>query len=881
LASVSKVIAQSAILSLVEDAPLTPTGATFSLETKPFVDIFTAYDIPTVAGGCDVDGMAGTLDFSGCTLADLRVKHLLYHTSGLDVGQIAANTTGLHFGAEGYPPAASPADGQANDWEQKEVAMRTAGVSPFFAPPGVSVQYSNTEYQLLAWVVKVVSGMDYDDYLASITGPLELERMRFAQSVAAGDPPGLTQSIPYSYPMPFCYGGTVPSAPNVDNLTTDLPFAGSGAMAASPIDLMRWTSSFDGTRSGYRSIGQANFHFGLNASSKPYYHGGYIPGDTHAGWMMRVDGISFAFAGNADSLHCFGDSQTPSQTQWTHALGSASGVWEGEVLNDLTIIFDNCGSQLPDRDDFGDFLPEPRAVCQDVPVPAGPSCTAAVTPQQVDAGSTSGNANPPSLSLEPPGPFGLGPNTVTLSASNGTSTSTCSATITVGDVTPPVIVAPNDIVVTKCDAGPISLGTPSVSDNCGATFSVHLIATNGVVLTTPIPIFGGQAVLGPGVHTIRYSATDGVTNAEDTQLVTVTAAIQASASFILNDGAVVRLPGGAGAGVFNSGYGATLIGENARSGGIVSLGATQVLDEGIVEGSIVSSGGINVSASASVSGSQSPFTQLAMSGLPGLPTFPPTSGSNITVNSGQTQSLTPGSRPSVTVNSGGTLVLGAGDYFFQQLTIQSNSTVRVNPSTRVFVSSAMAFRSPFRASSGTAIQPIQLGYAGSVLLLEAVFNGTLVAPNASVAFGASSGLVFTGAFYARAIEVRAQSQLVCQTSGALAPATGGAPPPSSQPVTAVLVATADWGSGYCVDIRVTNNTASPTTTWTATLAMNQSTIANTWGGNFSGASTVTVVPTQASDMVIAAGSSKDSVGFCANRSSPGAFASVSSASGSF
>jgi hypothetical protein len=45
--------------------------------------------------------------------------------------------------------------------------------------------------------------------------------------------------------------------------------------------------------------------------------------------------------------------------------------------------------------------------------------------------------------------------------------------------------------------------------------------------------------------------------------------------------------------------------------------------------------------------------------------------------------------------------------------------------------------------------------------LLARFDGTLLAPNATVFFGTGVGMTFTGSFFARVIEVRADTSLVC------------------------------------------------------------------------------------------------------------------------
>jgi hypothetical protein len=133
---------------------------------------------------------------------------------------------------------------------------------------------------------------------------------------------------------------------------------------------------------------------------------------------------------------------------------------------------------------------------------------------------------------------------------------------------------------------------------------------------------------------------------------------------------------------------------------------------------------------------------------------------SFTVNSG-TVSKAPGSYVSGSVN-GGTLVLAAGDYFFQSLTLNAAGTVRATPTTRIFVQNTLIFNSSIRASTGTAIQPIFLGLASSgTTSLGARFDGTVVAPNGTVVFGLGPALTFSGSFFARTIEVASGSTLAC------------------------------------------------------------------------------------------------------------------------
>jgi cytoskeletal protein CcmA (bactofilin family) len=212
----------------------------------------------------------------------------------------------------------------------------------------------------------------------------------------------------------------------------------------------------------------------------------------------------------------------------------------------------------------------------------------------------------------------------------------------------------------------------------------------------------------------------------------------------------------------------TSVGYDAHSGTIVSRGNVKVLDRAVIGGDITSAGDLDVSSQASVSGTQAEFVTLPpMSGLPALPAFPTPNLMDATVNSG-TLTIAPGSRVNGTVN-GGTLVFQAGTYYFRNLTINSNTTVRAPAGTTIYVRDSLAFRSSIKQPTGNTVQSVTLGFAGATTSMEAVFNGTFIAPNASVQFGVGSGLTFTGAFYGRSLEVRPASTLVCQTSSAVPP----------------------------------------------------------------------------------------------------------------
>lgn len=403
----------------------------------------------------------------------------------------------------------------------------------------------------------------------------------------------------------------------------------------------------------------------------------------------------------------------------------------------------------------------PQALCHDVVLTAGANCSAAITPQLVNAGSSDPNGDALTLSLNVSGSLPKGSSVVVLTASDGQTSSSCTATVTVNDSTAPVITLPSTASAGLCQAsGSVNVGQATATDNCSATVTGQVIARNGVTLSPAVDVVAGQAVLAVGSNTIRWRASDGVNQTERLQTVNVGSKIQANRSFIVGNGAFVQLPTGEGAALFNSGNLETRVGTDARVGSISSVAAVQVLDRTSVQGPIVSAAGVSVAATAST-GPITRFGTVSLPTLPSLPTFPSPTGGNFTVNDGVTQSKAPGSYGTVLLNGGSTLTLSAGDYFFQRLTINSNVRVIVTANTRIFVKEQLDYRSQFILANGTA-QPITLGFGGTgTLFLEKAFSGTLIAPAAQVVFGSASATTNSGSFFARIIEVRPGSVLAC------------------------------------------------------------------------------------------------------------------------
>ncbi|MFN8395377.1 MAG: HYR domain-containing protein, partial [Bacteroidia bacterium] len=115
----------------------------------------------------------------------------------------------------------------------------------------------------------------------------------------------------------------------------------------------------------------------------------------------------------------------------------------------------------------------PIALCQNITVNANTNCQGTATAIQFNNGSSDPENAPLTFSVSPAGPYGLGTTNVVLSVSDGVTTSTCSAAVTVVDVTPPAIACPaNQSLTATGPSGAIATYVAPVgTDNCPASTS--------------------------------------------------------------------------------------------------------------------------------------------------------------------------------------------------------------------------------------------------------------------------------------------------------------------------------------------------------------------------------------------------------------------------
>ncbi len=230
--------------------------------------------------------------FSTRAAGAITVRQLLSHTSGYSTGQGNASHTDSAGGTD-------------------ELAGRVdqlAGVAPAHAPDE-KWEYSNTNYQILGRVVEVVSGKDYQTYVAeNVFGPIGMKNSFVAdgevhEAMATGHRPwfGTKQPLPEN--------------------TTHRATAPQGGIVASANDLARYLQtmmnghndvlSADGKSEMLRPASAASPFYGLgwfvDSGNGTVWHSGTSPGYETLATMMPSETKGVVVLVNAGSGTGFGE----------------------------------------------------------------------------------------------------------------------------------------------------------------------------------------------------------------------------------------------------------------------------------------------------------------------------------------------------------------------------------------------------------------------------------------------------------------------------------------------------------------------------------------------------------------------------------------------
>ncbi|MBN2719020.1 MAG: hypothetical protein JXX14_24445 [Deltaproteobacteria bacterium] len=152
--------------------------------------------------------------------------------------------------------------------------------------------------------------------------------------------------------------------------------------------------------------------------------------------------------------------------------------------------------------------------------------------------------------------------------------------------------------------------------------------------------------------------------------------------------------------------------------------------------------------------------------------FPTTKTETTWLEPLQTKSLTPGGYGMVRVGPNATLALESGKYYVDTLNLDDSSNLVLKQTDGpiiVYAKEIVAVRSAITTTTGEDAEWVLVYLGQQDLNLDRNFTGTVVAPNAKVSLFAGT---HTGAFYANAINVEANTHVIHHISNAVLTSSG-------------------------------------------------------------------------------------------------------------
>ncbi|MBY5163638.1 beta-lactamase family protein [Nitriliruptoria bacterium AS10] len=247
------------------------------------------------AGEVDLDAeLSQYLDgFSGRPAGAVTIRQLLSHTSGFSTLQ----------GNASHTDAASGRD---------ELALRVDALAKT-APagqPGERFEYSNANYVLLGRLIEVVSGQDYQSYVASnILEPVGMDNSFVAdgeahEAMATGHRPWFTTKRP------------------LPDTTTDRATAPQGGVVASANDLSRYMAMMlNGEDDVLSAAGKAQMMRPASSAS-PFY--GF-------GWFVDTDNGTVWHSGSTPGFETLATMRPSERTGVVVLVNGGSGIGFGET----------------------------------------------------------------------------------------------------------------------------------------------------------------------------------------------------------------------------------------------------------------------------------------------------------------------------------------------------------------------------------------------------------------------------------------------------------------------------------------------------------------------------------------------------------------------
>jgi MYXO-CTERM domain-containing protein len=239
--------------------------------------------------------------------------------------------------------------------------------------------------------------------------------------------------------------------------------------------------------------------------------------------------------------------------------------------------------------------------------------------------------------------------------------------------------------------------------------------------------------------------------------------LAANGSLLLDDRSVVSAP------VSNLGATGTNVGVDAHAGAISSQSTLTLRDRAAVSGPVNVTGPLQASSTSHVTGSVNTHAVLTPPQQQNLTVqFPAGDIQDEILQPAQVASAPPGRYGAMTVNAGAHLHLASGTYYAETIDVEPQAFLdldeRLGPVV-IYVNQPFAFRGT--VTTNVAGPNLLIGVVGSgTISIESPFQGTILAPNASLLLG-TGGLTHTGAFFAHDIEVEPGVTIVFHASAGL------------------------------------------------------------------------------------------------------------------
>ena len=234
--------------------------------------------------------------------------------------------------------------------------------------------------------------------------------------------------------------------------------------------------------------------------------------------------------------------------------------------------------------------------------------------------------------------------------------------------------------------------------------------------------------------------------------------VAAAGSLKIDDRALLRDSMGQSADASNTGTTITQVGVSGKVGDLFSQASVDLRGNAIVDGSLTTAGGLSQQPGSVIKGAVktgTPITPLAVSSW--SPVVPSGTGSNLTLQPNQTQTINPGAYAQVTVNAGAVLHLRPGTYKLAGLDLESGAKLvldSVAQPTSIYVTGTLIYRGLIldaKNANDNDLPLLMVVLGTNAVQIDPVFRGTLFVPNASLSVGPGTHYA---SFFARDVELR-------------------------------------------------------------------------------------------------------------------------------